>query len=64
MPRGQKNQSIKQKQYCNKLNKDIKNGKHPKKYLKEKKEKLKGESNNVSFLKNTLSNIFLDAYRF
>ena len=28
MPHGQKNQSIKQKQYCNKLNKNFKNGPH------------------------------------
>ena len=28
MPRGQKNQNIKQKQYYNKFNKDFKNGPH------------------------------------
>ena len=31
MPRRQKNQNIKQKQYCNKFNKDFKNGPHQKK---------------------------------
>ena len=31
MPRGQKNQNIKQKQCCNTFNKDFKNGPHPKK---------------------------------
>ena len=34
MPCGQKNQSIKQKQYYNTLNKDCKNGPHEKKILK------------------------------
>ena len=29
MPRGQTNQSIKLKQYCNKFNKDFKNGPQP-----------------------------------
>ena len=29
MPRGQKKQNIKQKQYCNKFNKDFKNVPHP-----------------------------------
>ena len=28
MPRGQKTTNVKQKQYCNKLNKNIKNGPH------------------------------------
>ena len=28
MPPGQKNQNIKEKQYCNKFNKDFKNGLH------------------------------------
>ena len=32
-----KNQNIEQKQYCNKLNKDFKNGPHKKKILKKKK---------------------------
>ena len=32
-----KNQNIKQKQYCNKFNKDFKNGPHQKKILKKKK---------------------------
>ena len=32
-----KNQSVKQKQYCNKFSKDFKNGPHPKKFLKKKK---------------------------
>ena len=36
---GQKKQNIKQKQYCNKYNKDFKNGPHPK---KEKKKKQQG----------------------
>ena len=36
MPQGQKNQNIKQKQYCNKVNKDFKNGPHLK-ILKRKK---------------------------
>ena len=31
---GPKNQNIKQKQYCNKFNKDFKNGPHQKKTLK------------------------------
>ena len=30
MPRGQENQNIKQKQYCNKFNKDFKSGPHQK----------------------------------
>ena len=30
MPQGPENQSIKQKQYCNKFNKDFKNGPHQK----------------------------------
>ena len=30
MPRGQKKQNIKQKQYCNKFNKEFKNGPHQK----------------------------------
>ena len=34
---GPKNQNIKQKQYCNKFNKDFKNGLHQKKSLKKKK---------------------------
>ena len=34
---GQKNQNIKQKQYCNKFNKDFKNGPHQKKILKKKR---------------------------
>ena len=33
---GPKNQNIKQKQYCNKFNKDFKNGPHKKKSLKNK----------------------------
>ena len=33
-----KNQNIKKKQYCNKFNKDLKNGPHQKKNLKKKKE--------------------------
>ena len=33
-----KNQNIKQKQYCNKFNKDFKNGPHQKKNLKKKSE--------------------------
>ena len=36
-----KNQNIKQKQYCNKFNKDFKNGIHQKKIFKEIKNKLK-----------------------
>ena len=39
MPQGQKNQNIKQKQYCNKVNKDFKNGPHLK-ILKRKKKDL------------------------
>ena len=35
---GPKNQNIKQKQYCNKFNKDFNNGPHQKKYLKRKKD--------------------------
>ena len=31
MSQGQQNQNIKQKQYCNKFNKDFKNGPHQKK---------------------------------
>ena len=31
------NQKITQKQYCNKFNKDFKNGPHPKKIFKKKK---------------------------
>ena len=34
MPCGQKNQNIKQKQYCNKFSKDFKNGPHQKKKSK------------------------------
>ena len=34
-----KNQNIKQKQYCNKINKNFKNCPHQKKSLKKKKEK-------------------------
>ena len=34
-----KNQNIKQKQYCNKFNKDFINGPHQKKNLKNKKQK-------------------------
>ena len=34
-----KNQNIKQKQYCNKFNKDFKNGPHPKKKKIFKKKK-------------------------
>ena len=33
---GPKNQNIKQKQYCNKFNKDFKNGPHQKRSLKNK----------------------------
>ena len=50
MPRGQKNQNIKQKQYCNKFNKDFKNGPHQKKiYKKERKYKvrIKGRKDHV-----------------
>ena len=36
-----RNQNIKQKQYCNKFNKDFKNGPHQKKNLKKKKTKNK-----------------------
>ena len=36
MPLSQKNQNLKQKQYCNKFNKDFKNGLHLKKKLKKK----------------------------
>ena len=36
---GPKNKNIKQKQYCNKFNKDFKNGPHQKKKKKLKKEK-------------------------
>ena len=36
MSRGQEN--IKQKQHCNKFSKDFKNGPHPKKNIKKKKE--------------------------
>ena len=35
---GPKNQNIKQKQYCNKFNKDFKNGPHQKILKKKKKE--------------------------
>ena len=38
MPWGQKSENVKQKQYCNKLNKDFKNGPHRKKYWGTKKE--------------------------
>ena len=41
MPCRQKNQNIKQKQYCNKFNKDLKNGPHQKKNLKKKKGEVK-----------------------
>ena len=34
MPQEQKNQNIKQKRYCNKFNKDFKNGPHQKIFLK------------------------------
>ena len=34
---GPKNQNIKQKQYCNKLNKDVKNGPHQKTFKKKKR---------------------------
>ena len=34
---GPRNQNIKQKQYCNKFNKDLKNGPHQKKKSKKKK---------------------------
>ena len=37
IPHSQKKQNIKQKQCCNKLNKDFKNGPHKKKILKKKK---------------------------
>ena len=37
---GPKKQNIKQKQYCNKFHKDLKNGPHQKIYIKKKKEKL------------------------
>ena len=37
-PRGQKNQGTKQKQYCNKFNKDFKNGSHQKKKNLKKKQ--------------------------
>ena len=37
MPRGQKYQNIKHKQYCNKFNEDIKNGPHKKKKILKKK---------------------------
>ena len=43
MPHGQKNKNIKQKQYCNKFNKDCKNGLYEKKSLK-KSMKLKADS--------------------
>ena len=39
MPHGQKNQNIKQKQYCNKFNKDFLKMVHIKKILKKKKER-------------------------
>ena len=35
-----KNQNIKRKEYCNKFNKDFKNGQHQKKNLKKKKTSL------------------------
>jgi len=41
---GQKKQNIKQKQYCNKYNKDFKNGPHPKKRKKKKKQQGMGWS--------------------
>ena len=34
-----KNQNVKQKQYCNKFNKDFKNGPHQKKSVKKKNKK-------------------------
>ena len=37
MPQGKKRQDIKQKQYCNKFNKDFKNGLHQKKIFKKKR---------------------------
>ena len=37
MPHGQKNQNTKQKQYCNKFNKDFKDGPHTHTNLKKKK---------------------------
>ena len=37
MPWGQKSENVKQKQYCNKLNKDFKNSPHRKKYWGDKK---------------------------
>ena len=40
MPHGQKTQNIKQKQYCNKFNKDFKNGPQQKKSLKKKKKNI------------------------
>ena len=44
MPGGQKNEKIKQKQYCNKSNTDFKNGPHP------KKKKIKNKQTNKTAL--------------
>ena len=46
MPCGQKNQNIKQKQYCNEFNTDFKNGPHQKKLKKEKRPARKQYKNN------------------
>ena len=43
MPCGQKNQNIKQEEYCNKLNKDFKNGSHQKKKKNLKKRKTQSQ---------------------
>jgi len=43
MPPSQKNQNIKQKQYCNTFNKDFKNGPHQKKKSNLKKKLVKLE---------------------
>ena len=47
MPHAHKKQNTKQKQYCNKLIKDFKNGSPQKKIFKKEKE------NNLGFDKNT-----------
>ena len=54
---GPKNQNIKQKQYCNKFNKDFKIGPHQKKILK--KNKPNNSSLNVKKKKKSISSFFL-----
>ena len=63
MPHGQKNQNIKQKQYCNKFKKDFKNGPHQKNLKKKNFKKDDDEEMQVSscylHIKKLIEGIYL-----